>query len=589
VAASVFFQVFNFAAVTGLGFFLLHSIGYTFGQLKKGISVVNREQALPHVLAVILIALAGLCACLFVWQDSLGGFADDGVSYMIMAKAMSPYSTASEVISQASHYEKYPPLFPLVLALSGAAYSFVYAHLLVALFFVASLASLYLYAGGLFRSPWPALVTVALFAVSPAVWLNMLGILSESLYIFLGMLALLWHDRMRQRTPENGDVKDVLILTTLLSACILSRSVGVALVMAVAISGFMGRRRLTTFTDWRWYVPLIVPLVCALLWAYGRPTAGHDLYAQDVGGIAGNVLDKGLSGFILPQLDSLYRSLFTSYILFWKTEWQPSFLIIVVFNLCGLSFLVQRLRRHQADAWYLLIYLGILLVWPYPGQFNRFIYAIAPLLILYGVGGFLYWIYKLPQSPLSKPAPLIGMLVMATAMLPPAVFMADRAGYQTPYANMHYDNVSLFYNVPRLDIAAYRAHLQEQLRLDMQAIKESTAQNAKILWYTPNYIELLAQRKARPIPFAGNKRELLQRVAATDADYVFLSRMNPRQTSMDFDGLSLRPFFDNVSTVAWQHTYPKDNQVVSVLLAIDKAKLKQWLVDSKAQASAANL
>ena len=52
----------------------------------------------------------------------------------------------------------------------------------------------------------------------------------------------------------------------------------------------------------------------------------------------------------------------------------------------GLSF-VQRLRRGEVDACYAALYLLVLLVWPYPNHFARFLLVLLPLFCAYACLG----------------------------------------------------------------------------------------------------------------------------------------------------------------------------------------------------------
>ena len=82
-----------------------------------------------------IITLLFLVGCVsFAWQPTLATFADDSVSYLVMAQVFSPYQPATQAVAAAFPREAfYPPLFPLLLALSGAAHDIAWAHALTAL------------------------------------------------------------------------------------------------------------------------------------------------------------------------------------------------------------------------------------------------------------------------------------------------------------------------------------------------------------------------------------------------------------------------------------------------------------------------
>src|SRR5688572_17944548 len=102
------------------------------------------RRVLPDLaLAVLVAAFAFACAC-FVWQPTLATFADDSVSYLVMAQVFSPWQAASPAVAAAFAREAfYPPLFPLLLALAGAAHHIAWAHVLVALLLAAAIPLVY--------------------------------------------------------------------------------------------------------------------------------------------------------------------------------------------------------------------------------------------------------------------------------------------------------------------------------------------------------------------------------------------------------------------------------------------------------------
>ena len=100
---------------------------------------------LPDVAVAILTLVFGLVCAAFVWQPTLATFADDSVSYLVMAQMFSPYESVSLAVAAAFPRDAfYPPLFPLVLALAGAAHDTAWAHALTALLLAASVPLIYL-------------------------------------------------------------------------------------------------------------------------------------------------------------------------------------------------------------------------------------------------------------------------------------------------------------------------------------------------------------------------------------------------------------------------------------------------------------
>src|SRR6185295_17153723 len=102
---------------------------------------------------------------------TLAGFADDSVSYLVMAQVFSPYRDASQAVLAAFSREAfYPPLFPAVLALAGAAHDIAWAHVLTALILAASLPVAYVLGVLWLEDRRAAALAVMCVVLLPALW-----------------------------------------------------------------------------------------------------------------------------------------------------------------------------------------------------------------------------------------------------------------------------------------------------------------------------------------------------------------------------------------------------------------------------------
>ena len=160
-------------------------------------------------------------------------------------------------------------------------------------------------------------------------------------------------------------------------------------------------------------------------------------------------------------------------------------------------------------------------------------------------------------------------------------FFQSRAQYQTEIEDMDFSRVMLFYNIPNLSKAKEIALHHEHLRQDMDYIKASTEAEATIMWYTPNYITLLADRKAIHFPRQFERPAFLHAIKQSGADYVFAARLNPRYTSEKFNGLVITQYFQDFTSVVWTRKNPQTDEILSVLLKIDYQKLDQLIQASQ--------
>jgi hypothetical protein len=162
---------------------------------------------------------------------------------------------------------------------------------------------------------------------------------------------------------------------------------------------------------------------------------------------------------------------------------------------------------------------------------------------------------------------LVAVLALALLVAPSAGFIYQRA--QVPV----YARVTEFYRRP--DLARARAEAAEQRVMldDMGRIRASTPSEARVLWFTPAYIALLAQRHGGHLPWRADAEALRQAARESGADYVYLSRLNPRMTGDDFNGLMLLAHLQGWTETVWAHRSSENGRLVSVLLRVERDRL----------------
>jgi 4-amino-4-deoxy-L-arabinose transferase-like glycosyltransferase len=189
-------------------------------------------KAFAPALAALGAAVAA-AAVAFLWQPGLDSLYDDSVSYLLMAQRFTPFHALEPAVAAAAAHEKYPPLFALLLAASGGAYDWRIAHAVVALCFAASVVMLVLFTAGLTGSRLVGLIAGSAYALLPGSWIIAKGILSEYPYIALTLTAL-WVYRNWDERPATR--RTTLGFGVLLAAVMLTRTVGVALLGAIALA-----------------------------------------------------------------------------------------------------------------------------------------------------------------------------------------------------------------------------------------------------------------------------------------------------------------------------------------------------------------
>src|SRR3989304_3073842 len=192
--------------------------------------------ALPEFALAAVTAAFALAWGVFGWQPTLATFADDSVSYLVMAQMFSPYQAASPAVAAAFPREAfYPPLFPLVLALVGAAHHTAWAHAVTALLLAASMPFAYLLGVRVLGTRGTAVAAVACIVLLPSLWINAKGILSEPLFCLL-LAAAFW---VLEKDGSGGGAH--WKLAVLMVAMALTRTAALPMIAAYGVWGVSAR------------------------------------------------------------------------------------------------------------------------------------------------------------------------------------------------------------------------------------------------------------------------------------------------------------------------------------------------------------
>ena len=508
--------------------------------------------------AAALTAAFAVACTLFVWQPTLATFADDSVSYLVMAQVFSPYGAASPAIAAAFAREAfYPPLFPLVLALAGGAHDLAWAHALVALLLAAALPFAYRLGVRWLESRGAALAAIACIALAPALWIDSKGILSETLFCLLLLANFLVLEKEAHPGWKSGALMAALALTRTAALPI----IGMYALWAAARKGDL-RARL------RAAAPALAALAAYGLWVLVQPAHTEGDYASILsekgqgllGGPGG--IGAALAASLARQANAIAEGWAGSLLVYWVDGRPLRFALASAVGLLALAGMALRMRRGKADGWMSAAYLATLLAWPFYDQMERFLFPLLPVLILYA---FLAAGEAL-RAASGKPAlahTLLAALVL-TLVLPAQAFL-----YQRAHAAGRVTQITDWYRTPDLRHARLRSEVHLQLMDDMHAIRELTPAQARVMWVAPGYIALLADRRGLAAPDARLAPEAYRdAVRASGADYVFLSRYHPRDTLRDTAWRAgVRALSDGAKAV---HTSTQDNGsiVSSILLKV---------------------
>ena len=526
--------------------------------------------------ALVLLGLGvAIAAAAFLWQPGLDSLYDDSVSYLVLAQWFSPWHGIDPAVAAAAPLEKYPPVFPLLLALTGGAYDWRIAHLVVALCFAATVVLLALHTSRIARSRALGIACALAFAFMPGPWLIAKGILSEYPFMALVLGVLLWHAR-EDGAPSR---RDAAILGALLALTLLTRTIGVALVGALLVAEAMRWRRDRDVTRVRRMGAAAGAALAALaLWYVVRPAGGQDQYAQSL-----EVMREGAAidaagwflGSVAANAGAIAVGWLHGMLIFWGEPSSPRFIIAAGIGLLGLAATVYRASDGHADALFTVLFLAILLLWPYPGQMYRLAFPVFPLVLanaFWAVRAALAqrldarrserWAAGAAALPLAACLPAVLFYVGGRARMP------DETSRVAPKTS-----IAEFYRIPSGPAAQENAWRQLDVMEDLKRVGRTTPPDARIMWYTPDYVALLARRRGVPLRRPGNPADLAAQLRATGADYIYLSEVQPRD-SLWHDGWPLYPAYlaRGMAHIEWARPGAKGD-IRALLLKVDKNKV----------------
>lgn len=484
------------------------------------------------LVALLVLGFAWACAA-FVRQPGLATFADDSVSYLVMAQVFSPYQPASQAVAAAFASEAfYPPLFPAVLALAGAAHDIAWAHVLTALILAAALPLAYQLGVRWLKERRAAALAVLCIVLMPAMWVNAKGILSEPLFclLLLGTLCLL----AGQGKGVAGNAR-LWMLAALMAAMMLTRTAALVMIAAYALWA-LTRRALPFPARLRAALPAAAAVAVYFAWVLLRPVATGDSYAGIVAERGAAFLGAGnplaaIGASLLRQANAVGEAWVGSMLLFWVEGRPLRSALGGAVGCLALAGMVARLVAGKADGWMMTGYLVTFLAWPFYDQMGRFLFPVLPVLVLYA-----FWAIGQALRMLGRP-PVLGHGLLALLVLslsaPALAFMVQRT-----QATGRHSAIIDWYRTPDLAQARARAQLHLDLFDDMGEIRKRTRPDELVMWVSPAHLALLADRRgvAAPDP-ALPPAAYRQAVRDSGADYVFLSLYHPR---------------DTIRTVAWQ-------------------------------------
>ena len=457
----------------------------------------------------------------FAWQDRLASFGDDSASYLVLAHYFAGSSGNAFAAQWAPYHSHFPPLFPLLLWLTGGVSDYRIAYLLVAALAVLALPSIYRFATLQLGSRGAGFAATAIFVLMPTAWITLKGIMSESLYLCVAMACLLHFEaRIADRDASAGER---LAFGALLALACLSRALGMALVVAYLVHAAIRIARREEGARLRLLLPLVPVAIALALWYGLRPTLGSDTYGRTASQIAAS-----WHGDPLHMLEAGADHLSAAWIAsFAAQDDVPLALAIVALGagaiaLCGVAL---RVMRNRLDGWFAFISLAIVFPWVFSAEnTRRLIYPLVPLLIVAGAD-FVRWALDRARLPLKSRPYLLGIAAAAPvlASLPALVLVAQKSmddDTVVPGFGYSYREVAEYYTTVNLQAARERAQLVVVTLEGLASIDRVTPKDARVMWMRPEYVALLGKRQGVASYYRWTPAELAREVKRTGTGYI---------------------------------------------------------------------
>jgi 4-amino-4-deoxy-L-arabinose transferase-like glycosyltransferase len=525
--------------------------------------------------------MAALLACLaplflaFAWQGGLASIGDDSASYVAMAQAIAGANPA--ILPWVGYHTHFPPLFPLVLALSGAARNLAIGHAVVALLAVGALALAYRFVLRETGRRSAAFLLVVAFVLCPTAWISAKGILSEPMYLFASLWALVY---FQQRLEDgSGDWRPWLAFGFLLAGAFFTRVVG-ATIVAALVAWFAVRaleRRWPPRAALLAFVPIGVLLP---LWLWLRPVAYQDSYQR----VATNMSTSWNQATGLMASVS-GNSVLAGWVASFTADANVGMAALVAVGLVAVlaaAGLWLRLVANRLDAWYVAISLGVVVWWVFSeDNTRRLLYPLLPLLLFYAGGAIVAACRRLGRGLWAPYALGAAGAVMALACVPAIALVAEKALDRAPVlaaATQRYSDMTEYYTTINVQRSRALAGKHAVVLAGLESLRRVTPPEARVMWMRPEYIALLGRREGVAWYYGWDAKRVAREVRDARVDYLIVAYL----FKTDLRGNGGDPFAtykevadyaDPLVTLANPATGGTD----FVLLRVDRAKLDAWL------------
>lgn len=476
-------------------------------------------------------AVAALLACVaallvaFAWQPGLASIGDDSASYVVLAQAIAGSNPA--VAPWVGFHTHFPPLFPLLLVLTGGAWDLRLAHAAVALAAAAGVLLAYRFALRDTGRRDAAFLLALAVVLCPTAWISAKGVLSEPLFLCASLGCLVYFQSRLE--AGGGTARQWLVFGLLLAAAVLTRVVGATLLAALVAHTVLRSIGTRSRPDWRHLaLALVPPVALAGIWIALKPIALEDSYGRVSTAMAGSWVHATA---LMAEFSS--KSIFDGWVASFNADAQVGMaarIVAALAGVLGLGGMVLRLARNRFDAWYVAISLAVVFGWVFSeDNTRRLLYPLLPLLLLYA-GQAVAWLCA-RRASLARHAPrAVGLaaLVLALFCAPATALVVSKAFDREPVVPGHaprFSDITEYYTTINVQRSRAIAARHATVLAGLEALPKVTPPGSRIMWMRPEYIAILGRREGVAWYYRWDDKRLAREVRDAKIDYLIVAQL----------------------------------------------------------------
>jgi len=473
----------------------------------------------------LFLSLTGACVygwvALYSMQSS--GFSDS-IEYLFMADFYRGWFFGEPIADRVGHYgtTRYPPLFPVTLAVFGAGSDHQDLANLVsgALAMIAPLCIWFWIKKEGFHSLHATWIALALL-LYPAFFLINLNVVSEPLAIALLSLGLIG--------LGDGKVSNSRLLTAslVLGAASLARMALIPIVPALAI--WLGFRR-----DVALRVKVLAVTISgapSVAWLIYRSALKSETYVDALNFSKMMALAGGWPGALWTLPCRLFKAI--------VDNWESGFGIAslfpsVVLIILGISGCLLRLKQNKLDAWFLAGYIAMILLWPYPDELGRFIVIVYGGILLCAVHAAIAFDQRLAYWSSKAPIALTQLFlagVIGMASLTTFASFASRAAVEVDAELLGEKREAFFFRAESDRVAQTGAEVFGRARLLAESLSDHVPADDCVYAVFPEFVRLHGGIASFSYP-SGLSDAAIAKDQLTRCNYYFIAGFGTLQTQM---------------------------------------------------------